>query len=190
MYKAAFLFGIVGIVMVTQSEASDSSKNDAQKPNTGVVAAKEETYIIDSLPAADFRVPYESVQRTDTDTSVHQGEAKKLDPFYQLGKRDLSEPPSSLFKAFGVGMVVAAGGDLVSAELGLRHPGVYETNPLQRNRAVRIGTHTVAPALVYWASERVRRGGRPQMALLVRIGLTVAYSYAVMHNVRTTAGVR
>lgn len=189
MYKTAFLFGMVGIVMVAQSEATDSSKED-EKPDTDVVVAKAETYIIDSLPPADFRVPYVSVQRVDTDTRVRPGQVNKLDPFYQLGKRNLSAPPSSLFKAFGVGMVVAAAGDLVSTELGLRHPSIYEANPLQRDRGVRIGMHAVAPVLTYWASERVRRSGRPKMALLIRIGVTVAYSYAVMHNLRTTAGVR
>ena len=92
---------------------------------------------------------------------------------------------SGLFKTLGVGMFLASGADLASTEIGLNRPGIAELNPTQQNRAVRLSTHVAAPALVWWLSENVRRGGKPKLALFMRIGFAVAHSYAVMHNVRT-----
>lgn len=97
------------------------------------------------------------------------------------------QPSSSAFKAFGVGMFVAAGADLASTEYGLSSPGTYEVNPVQSNRSVRALTHAAAPLFMYWATEKIRDQGKPKLALLTRIGFTVAYSYVVMHNLRTTA---
>lgn len=96
-------------------------------------------------------------------------------------------PSSSAFKAFGVGMFVAAGADLASTEFGLSQPGTYEVNPFQGNRTVRALTHAAAPAFMYWATEKMRDKGKPKLALLTRIGFTIAYSYVVMHNVRTVS---
>jgi hypothetical protein len=96
-------------------------------------------------------------------------------------------PSSGAFTAFGIGMFVASGADLASTEFGLSRPGIQEANPLQRNRNVRILSHVAAPALMYWMTEKLHDKGRTKTALFARIGFNVAYSYVVMHNLRTAA---
>jgi hypothetical protein len=98
------------------------------------------------------------------------------------------EQAGGLYTAFGIGMFVASGADLASTELSLARPGIYESNPLQRNRSVRLLTHAAAPAFMYWVSDRVRKNGNPKLAFAMRIGFNVAFSYVVMHNLRTSAG--
>jgi hypothetical protein len=98
------------------------------------------------------------------------------------------EQPGGLYTALGVVMFAAAGFDLASTELGSSRPGIYEANPFQGNRGVRIATHVAAPALMYWVTDRLHKSGRPKLALLARLGFNVAYSYAVMHNLRTGGG--
>lgn len=105
------------------------------------------------------------------------------DPF--SGRPLDDDGQNALFKALGVGMFLASGADLASTELGLSQPGITEINPTQQNRALRVTTHVAAPAMMWWVSEKVHRGGKPKLALFMRIGFAVAYSYAVMHNVRT-----
>ena len=97
------------------------------------------------------------------------------------------QPSSGAFNAFGVGMFVAAGADLASTELGLSQPGVYETNPVQGNRNMRILTHIAAPAFMYWVTDKLHDKGKKKTALVARIGFSVAYSYVVMHNLRTAS---
>ena len=96
----------------------------------------------------------------------------------------LTEPPG-LFRAFGVGMVLGAAGDLATTEWGLAQPGIGESNLLAANRGVRISTHVLAPALVWWTTDEIRKSGHTRLALALRIGITLAYSYAVAHNLRT-----
>jgi hypothetical protein len=95
------------------------------------------------------------------------------------------ERPGSFYSVLGVGMFAVAGADLASTELGWSRPGVFEVNPLQRNRGVRVATHVAAPALMYWVTDRLHRSGRPKLALMARLGFNVAYSYVVMHNLRS-----
>jgi len=98
------------------------------------------------------------------------------------------DPPSSgAFNAFGIGMFLTAGADLASTELGVARPGVYETNPMQGNRNVRILTHVAAPAFMYWVTDKLHDKGKTKTALVARIGFSVAYSYVVMHNLRTAS---
>jgi hypothetical protein len=97
------------------------------------------------------------------------------------------QPSSGAFKAFGVGMFVVAGADLATTEIGLARPGVYEANPLQGNRNVRILTHVAAPAFMYWVTDKLQDKGKTKTALVARIGFSVAYSYIVMHNLRTAS---
>jgi hypothetical protein len=99
--------------------------------------------------------------------------------------RPFDDDSSGAFTSIGVGMFVASGADLLSTEIGLGRPGIVETNPMQQGRTLRIATHVAAPAAMWWITEKVRRQGKPKLALLMRIGFSVAYSYAVMHNVRT-----
>ncbi len=90
----------------------------------------------------------------------------------------------SFFRITGVGMFAASAGDLASTEWGLRYPGLYEGNPVAGNRGVRIATHMIAPAVVWWTTEKMHKAGRRKLALGIRVGLMVAYSYAAIHNVR------
>ena len=104
-------------------------------------------------------------------------------------RRSPFEPKSNgFFRTMGVGMFVSAAADLATTELGLATPGIVEMNPLQGNRGVRIATHVAVPAFLYWATERARKKGDVKLALLLRIGVNVAYSYAAMHNARSLAG--
>jgi hypothetical protein len=89
------------------------------------------------------------------------------------------------FKFAGVGMFAASGADVVTTEWGLQQDGIYEGNPVSTNRGVRIATHVAAPAVVYWATEEMHKKGRKKLALAIRIGLMVAYSYVAIHNIRT-----
>lgn len=36
-------------------------------------------------------------------------------------------------------------------------------------------------------TDRLHKSGRPKLALLARLGFNVAYSYVVMHNLRSAA---
>ncbi len=94
----------------------------------------------------------------------------------------------SFFRITGVGMFAASAGDMATTEWGLRYPGLHEGNPMAGNRGVRIATHVIAPAVVWWTTEKIHKAGRKKLALGIRIGLMVAYSYAAMHNVRMVHG--
>ena len=91
----------------------------------------------------------------------------------------------ALFQTFGVGMFAASAGDLASTEWGLSQPGVYEANPLASNRGIRVSTHVLVPVAVWWTTKHLHKNGHDKAALWVRIAVTAAYGYAVMHNLRT-----
>ncbi len=60
---------------------------------------------------------------------------------------------------------------------------------MQGNRNVRILTHVAAPAFMYWVTDKLHDQGKTKTALVARIGFSVAYSYIVMHNLRTISSV-
>ena len=131
-------------------------------------------------------VSYSSILRADSP------EPKKEDDEQQIviprsGEIDIPEK-GTLFKFTGAGMFAASAGDLLTTEYGLRQTGIYEANAFAENRSIRIATHVVAPAVTWWATEKIHKKGHPKLALAIRIGLMVAYSYATMHNVRTVHG--
>jgi hypothetical protein len=82
-------------------------------------------------------------------------------------------------------MFAASAGDVATTEWGLAQPGIYEGNPVSTHRGVRIATHVVAPAVVWWTTEEMHKRGRKKLAFAIRIGLMIAYSYATAHNLRT-----
>jgi hypothetical protein len=88
----------------------------------------------------------------------------------------------TLFKFTGFAVFAASSGDLVSTEWGLTQPGISEGNPIASKRSVRIATHVLAPAIVWWTTEKMHQSGNKKLALALRIGLMVAYSYATVHN--------
>jgi hypothetical protein len=99
--------------------------------------------------------------------------------------RDRDE--GALFQVFGAAMFSASAGDLASTEWGLTQPGIYEANPLAGNRGVRLTTHVLVPTAVWWTTKRLHEKGHDKAALWVRIAVTAAYGYAVMHNLRSTS---
>ena len=144
----------------------------------GTVAASERT--ADAEPADAQLSLTEAAQ-----APIFTGSLDFRRPTIANGSFD--QPSTGAFNAFGVGMFVMAGADLATTELGLARPGVYEANPLQGNRNVRILTHVAAPAFMYWVTDKLHDKGKTKTALLARIGFSVAYSYIVMHNLRTAS---
>ena len=105
---------------------------------------------------------------------------------YQLTpERDyLGESDSSpTLRVSGVGMFAASAADLITTERGLSQ-GLAEGNPAASQRGLRIATHVVGPMAVYYATESLQKAGKTKTALLLRISLMAAYSYAAIHNAR------
>jgi hypothetical protein len=88
-----------------------------------------------------------------------------------------------VFRGFGIGMYVAAAGDAASTEWGLSQPGVFERNPLMANQGVRLASHVIAPTVVWWSSDWLRKQGHGRSALLLRVGMTAGYTYLTLHNI-------
>ena len=52
------------------------------------------------------------------------------------------------------------------------------------DKGVRVTLHVVAPALVWYATEELRREGRVKLAFWARVGVVAAYGAATVHNLR------
>lgn len=123
--------------------------------------------------------------------AAEQGHARTIEPT-QSELAEFQLPPATdtfdvggtpALRASGVGMFAASAADLITTEVGLNR-GLNESNPAAANRGLRIATHVVGPMAVYYATERLQRSGRTKSALLLRISLMAAYSYAAIHNAR------
>lgn len=141
----------------------------------GVVAAQEEA----SSENRESRVkvvapPGASAARLD-------GKTFPIGPWLYRAPTPDSGPA---YRAFGVGMFAASAGDALSTEWGLGRPRVREGNRLASNRAVRVTLHAVAPALLWYGTEKIRQEGHPRLALWTRIGMTAAYGWVTVHNLR------
>jgi hypothetical protein len=88
---------------------------------------------------------------------------------------------TSALRLSGIGMFAASAADLITTEKGLSQ-GLAEGNPAASHRGLRIATHVAGPMAVYYATEKLQRTGKPKTALLLRVSLMVAYSYAAIHN--------
>ncbi len=83
---------------------------------------------------------------------------------------------------------VLAGGvtaDAATTEIALRRPGVYEANPLQRNRGVRLGTHAgIAIGLPLLESRALAgKGRRARLVVMVlNVGIGVGFGLVARHN--------
>ena len=100
-------------------------------------------------------------------------------------QRQERQDGQGLYRFFGATMFAASAGDLASTEWGLTKPGIHESNPLATNRHARVTAHVLVPTVVWWTTNKMRRNGHHKAALWIRIGVTAAYGYAVMHNLRT-----
>ena len=157
---------LISIPLSWQSVVLADSAQETQEGES----AGPQTSLVEAAKTLTFAEPIE-FQRPAIDISA-----------YEL-------PSSRAFEAFGVGMFVVSGADLASTEVALARPGLQEGNPMQGNRSVRILSHIAAPAIMYWVTDKLHDRGRRKTALLARIGFNVAYSYIVMHNLRTLSGV-
>jgi hypothetical protein len=99
-----------------------------------------------------------------------------------------SDAPSPLFRILGVGLFAASAADFATTEWGLSR-GLREGNPVASERGARLLHHVAGPAVVHWTTERLQRSGREKLALGIRLGLMVAYSYAAIHNLRQSSAV-
>jgi len=123
--------------------------------------------------------------RDEEQTRTIEPTESELAEYQITPKRDyLGESDSSpAFRVSGVGMFAASAADLITTERGLSQ-GFAEGNPAASQRGLRIATHVVGPMAVYYATEKLQRAGKTKTALLLRISLMAAYSYATIHNAR------
>ena len=125
-------------------------------------------------PTEPVEVQTRSVEPTESELAQFQ-----LTP-----ERDYFDSGDSpAFRVSGVGMFAASAADLITTEQGLSQ-GLSEGNPAASQRGLRIATHVVGPMAVYYATERLQKAGKTKSALLLRISLMAAYSYAAIHNAR------
>ena len=132
-----------------------------------------------SLTLASDAEPVDAQARTIEPTEA------ELAQFQLTPERDaLGESGSSpAFRVSAVGMFAASAADLITTERGLSQ-GFAEGNPAASKRGLRIATHVVGTMAVYYATEKLQRAGKTKTALLLRISLMAAYSYAAIHNAR------
>ena len=157
-------------------------------PRLGAEAAEAFAYEAEPLfvvESSDSESPAES---TSQEVGRELSSVVQTPPGFQLPRgRDYSSmnrgsSGGTASTVFGISMFVAATGDLATTEIALGRPGMYEANPLQRNRTVRVVSHIAVPALIWWATERVEKKGNGKLALVLRVAVTAIYSYATMHN--------
>jgi len=114
---------------------------------------------------------------------------KKSEPLSQTetdeSKESIEQEGQGLYRFFGATLFATSAGDLATTEWGITQPGVYESNPLAANRNIRVTAHVLVPTVVWWTTNKMQRNGHHQAALWLRIGVTAAYGYALMHNLRT-----
>ena len=92
---------------------------------------------------------------------------------------------SEFYHRIGLGLHGAFWADLAATEYGLAHnPSLREGNPFMASQGVRVLAHVGLPFAINYATEQVRKRGRPKLALWIRIGTMVTLSYAAIHNVR------
>ena len=128
-----------------------------------------------SITSAADEQPTRKIEPTESELAQYQ---LTPEPDY------FGEPGSSpALRVTGVGMFAASAADLITTEYGLSQ-GIDEGNPVASQRGLRIATHVAGPLAVYYATEKLKREGKTKTALILRISLMAAYSYAAIHNAR------
>ena len=131
--------------------------------------------LTESEDASSEAEPDDVPAQSEVDESKGQERPERLD----------EQNGPGLYRFFGATMLAASAGDLATTEWGLTKPGIYETNPLATNRNARVTAHVLVPTVVWWTTNKMRKSGHYNAALWIRIGVTAAYGYAIMHNLRT-----
>ena len=92
----------------------------------------------------------------------------------------------SMGRAFDASVVTlraAIAADAISTEMALSRPGVYEANPMQRNRYVRIGSHAALAVALPMIEKRVFRN-HPKLAAVLNFGLAAGFAVISGSNVQ------
>ena len=92
-----------------------------------------------------------------------------------------------MWKLCGWLLFLASAGDGISTELALQVPGAHEQNLLLQNRWARVSAHAIAPAVIYWQTEKLYPEHRV-LAWTLRIATIALWSYATVHNLRQWRG--
>ena len=132
------------------------------------------TALLLTLSAASTAQPTRTLEPTEAELAQFQ---LTPEPDYYDGTG------ATALRVSGVGMFAASAADLLTTEYGLSQ-GLDEGNPAASSRGLRVVTHVVGPAAVYYATEKLQREGKTKTALILRISLMAVYSYAAIHNAR------
>jgi hypothetical protein len=135
-------------------------------------------------PVEDSESPRTTIEPTQSELEAYRLPASDI-----LTDIDVTES-SPIYDVTGWGMVAASVADVATTEWGLSQ-GLSEGNPVASGRGLRIATHVVGPAAVWWTTDQLDQAGHRKLALSLRIALMAAYSYAAIHNVHkvgTTPG--
>jgi hypothetical protein len=92
---------------------------------------------------------------------------------------------TKLFRALGWAHLGLQAGDLASTEMFLAE-GYQELNPLMQSRAVRFTTKPAVGVVTNYATAKLYQE-HPKLAVVLRIGVCVAYGYVVANNFRLAA---
>ncbi len=79
-----------------------------------------------------------------------------------------------------IGMLAGSAFDVGTTDYALSHPGVYEANPLMRNRGVRITVNVVVPFMLY----KMIKGKSTKVQLGVAGSYIAAKTFVGIHNLR------
>jgi len=173
-----------GALPATAKEESERPEAE-QSPDRQVAASELDARVsMAELPSQHIFDPTAFLAPTDLRAALTTAAFQPHD----FQNNPLGQSRGGFFTAMGVGMFAASAGDLATTELGLARPGITEANPFQRNRLVRLTTHAAVPALLWWTTDRLHARGKTKLALVMRIGFTAAYGYAVLHNTRSMGG--
>lgn len=183
----AFLIG--GALRANAKEEQEGAET-VQSPDQQVAASRLDFQVsMAELPSEHIFDPTASLAPTGVSAALTAATfQQRVLETHGFQNNPLGQSRGALFTAMGLGMFAASAGDLATTELGLAQPGITEANPFQRNRIVRLSTHAAVPALLWWTTDRLHARGKTKLALIMRIGFTVAYGYVALHNAQTPGG--
>jgi len=185
----ALAFWIGGALPATAKEESEKAEAE-QSPDRQVAASSFDAQVsMAELPSERIfdSTAFPAPMGVSAALTTATFQPRLLAP-HDFQNNPLRQSRGGVFVAMGVGMFAVSAGDLATTELGLARPGITEANPFHRNRLVRLSTHGAIPALLWWTTDRLHARGKTKLALIMRIGFTAAYGYAVLHNTRSMGG--
>ena len=85
-----------------------------------------------------------------------------------------------LSKVLLIGMLAASAFDIGTTEHGLKHRGMYEANPLMKNRGVRVTVNIAAPIALYFAI----RNKPKKVQILATVPYIGLKTFVGVHNLK------